>query len=93
MTSSNTFVTSSLLFKPVLAWNIKPNSHSQFEISIQNTSFFQNLKFGNDVTNNDIINSKKICLYLYLKTNYDSKFGSFITFGLAVDSLTSDGTL
>ena len=44
MTSSKTLVTSSLWFKQFLVWNQKPNSHSQFESSKQNTSFFQNLK-------------------------------------------------
>ena len=39
------------LIKQFLVWNQNSNSHSQFESSIQKTSFFQNLKWGNDVTN------------------------------------------
>ena len=54
MTSSKTFVTSSLRFKQLVVWYQKPNSHLQFEPSIRH--FFKN--FGNNVTNNDAINFK-----------------------------------
>ena len=37
-------------------FGVKQQTHSQFESSIQNTSFFQNFNFGSDVTNNDVIN-------------------------------------
>ena len=53
MTSSKTFVTSSLRFKQFLFRNQKLNPQLQFEPSIHH--FFKN--FGNNVTNNDVMNS------------------------------------
>ena len=54
MTSSKTLVTSSLWFQQFFIWNQEPNSHLLFEPSIRD--FVKN--FGNDVTNNDVINFK-----------------------------------
>ena len=51
---------------------------------MQIMSFFQTLKFGYDVTKMTSSILKYICLYLHRKIDYDSKFGSSITFGLAV---------
>ena len=72
MTSTKTFVTSSLWFKQLLVRSQTTNSHSQFESSMQNMSYFQNLKFGNDVTKMTSSILKQICLYLHWKIDYDS---------------------
>ena len=76
MTSSKTFVTSSLRFKQFLVWNQKPNSHSQFEPSIRH--FFKN--FGNDVTNNDVINFKVILFKPELENQLVCKTWHFYNF-------------
>ena len=51
---------------------------------MQNMSFFQTLKFGYDVTSNNVINFKINLFIPALKIDYDSKFGSSITFRSAV---------
>ena len=76
MTSSKTFVTSSLRFKQFLVWNQKPNSHLQFEPSIRH--FFKN--FGNDVTKNDIINFKVIFFKPELESQLLCKTWHFYNF-------------
>ena len=81
------FVTSSLWFKQFLIWSQKANSCSQFQSSIQNTSFFKNLKFGNNVTNNDVIGSKINLFIPALENQLVFKFGSSTAFGLAVEQL------
>ena len=81
MTSSKPFVTLSLRFKQFLVRNQNLNLILQFEPSIRH--FFKN--FGNDVTNNDVINFKAIFFNLNLKTNFYAKLGTFTTFGLAVE--------
>ena len=58
-----------------------------FTISVINTSFFKNLKFGNNVTNNDVISSKINLFIPALENQLVFKFGSFTAFGLAVEQL------
>ena len=76
MTSSKTFVTSSLRFKQFLVWNHKPNSHLQFEPLLR--QFFKN--FGNDVTNNDVINFKVILFKSELENQLLCKIWHFYKF-------------
>ena len=66
--NNNTFVTSSYTKEFLTA-----NSHLQFESSIQNTSFFQNLKIGNDITYNDVINFKINSVILALENQLRCK--------------------
>ena len=54
---------------------------------MQNTLFFKNLKFGNNVTNNDVISSKINLFIPALENQLAFKFGSSTAFGLAVELL------
>ena len=56
------------------------NSHSQFEPLIQNTSFFQNLKFGKDIAKNDIINLKMNLFLLALENQLRFRIWLFHNF-------------
>ena len=79
MTSSKTFVRSSLRYKQFLVWNQKPNSHLQFKPSIRH--FFKN--FGNDVTNNDVINFKIIFFKSELENQLLCKTWHFYKFWIS----------
>ena len=67
-----------------MVWSQTANSNSQFESSIQNTSFFQNLKFENDdndeITNNEEINFKVNLFILALKNQLRFKIWIFHNF-------------